>query len=79
VEETLSKEALLAKGGKETCGKCGGMMEEGEAKSIVDELATLAEKANTKVEVISTETDEGKMLLGSFGGIVAILRYASQE
>jgi peptide chain release factor subunit 1 len=79
VEETLSKEALLAKGGKEACGKCGGMMEEGEAKSIVDELAALAEKTNAKVEVISTETDEGKMLLGSFGGIVAILRYASQE
>jgi peptide chain release factor subunit 1 len=78
-EETLNKEALLAKGGKETCDKCGGMMEELETRSMVDELATLAEKTNAKVEVISTETDEGKMLLGSFGGIVAILRYASQE
>jgi len=37
----------------------------------------MAENTNAKVEVVSTETDEGKMLLGSFGGIVAILRYAS--
>jgi peptide chain release factor subunit 1 len=77
-QETLKKEALLAKGGRETCDKCGGMMEELEIKSIVDELATMAENTNTKVEVVSTETDEGKMLHGSFGGIVAILRYAAQ-
>jgi peptide chain release factor subunit 1 len=78
-EETLSKEALLALGGKENCEKCGGLMEEEEAKSIVDELADLAQQTNAKVEVISTETDEGKMLLSSFGGVVAILRYASRE
>lgn len=78
-ELTLSKEAVLSKGGRDTCDKCGGLMDEQEARSIVDELAALAEKANAKVEVISTETDEGKMLHGSFGGIVAILRYASSE
>jgi peptide chain release factor subunit 1 len=76
---TLSKEALLSKGGRDTCEKCGGLMEEGEEKSIVDELAEIAANANVKVEVVSTETDEGKMLLGSFGGIVAILRYATSE
>jgi peptide subunit release factor 1 (eRF1) len=54
-------------------------MEELEAKSVIDELAELAEKANAKIEVISTETDEGKMLQGSFSGIVAILRYATSE
>ncbi|MEM2128433.1 MAG: peptide chain release factor aRF-1 [Candidatus Methanomethyliaceae archaeon] len=78
-ELTLVKEEMLAKGGKETCDRCGGVMYEDEVKSIVDELAALAEKTNAQVEVLSTETDEGKMLLGSFGGIVALLRYAAQE
>lgn len=78
-EVTISKEALLSKGGKDTCEKCGGLMEEGDEKSIVDELAEMAANANAKVEVVSTETDEGKMLLGSFGGIVSILRYATTE
>jgi peptide chain release factor subunit 1 len=78
-ELTLSKEALLSKGGKDTCEKCGGLMEEGEEKSIIDELAEIASNANVKVEVVSTETDEGKMLQGSFGGIVAILRYATSD
>lgn len=78
-ELTLSKETILSKGGRDTCEKCGGLMEELETKSVIDELAELAEKANAKIEVISTETDEGKMLQGSFGGIVAILRYATSE
>ncbi|MEM4160650.1 MAG: hypothetical protein QW531_01570, partial [Thermoplasmata archaeon] len=29
-----------------------------------------------KVEIISEETEEGKMLLNAFGGIAGILRYA---
>jgi peptide chain release factor subunit 1 len=78
-ELTLSKEAILSKGGKDTCERCGGLLEEGEEKSIIDELAEIATNANLKVEVISTETDEGKKLLGSFGGIVAILRYATSD
>jgi len=76
-EGTFTKQDLLAKGGREVCEKCGSMMAEDESKSIIDELAVLADKSNAKVEVISTDTDEGKMLLNSFGGIVAILRYAS--
>jgi peptide chain release factor subunit 1 len=79
IEETLTKDAMQAKGGKEACSKCGNPMEALETRSVVDELAAMAEKTNTKVEVVSTETDEGKMLMNSFGGVVAILRYASQE
>jgi len=78
-EFTYSKSQMLSKSGKEQCPKCGTIMEEVESKSIVEELGALAESTNAKVEVISTETDEGKMLLNSFGGIVAILRFASQE
>ncbi|MBS7610282.1 peptide chain release factor aRF-1 [Candidatus Bathyarchaeota archaeon] len=42
---------------------------------IIDELAELAEKTGAQVEVISKETEEGEMLLKSFGGIAALLRY----
>jgi peptide chain release factor subunit 1 len=45
---------------------------------IIDDLAQLAEYANTDVEVISTETEEGQMLKNAFGGIAAILRFKMQ-
>ena len=31
----------------------------------------------TKVELISADSEEGEMLLKAFGGIAAILRYAT--
>jgi len=46
-----------------------------EEKDLLDELVDDAELAGAKVEVISTDTDEGVMLKESFGGIAAILRY----
>jgi peptide chain release factor subunit 1 len=58
------------------CKKCNAnALYVEETKDLVDELIDLAEKQNAKVEVISTETDEGVMLKDSFGGIAAILRY----
>jgi peptide chain release factor subunit 1 len=47
-------------------------------KDVVDDLADLAELANTEVEVISGETEEGQMLKNAFGGIAAILRFKLQ-
>ena len=47
-------------------------------KDVVDDLAELAELANTDVEVISGETEEGQMLKNAFGGIAAILRFKMQ-
>ncbi len=44
-------------------------------QDIIDDLAQLAEQANTDVEIISTETEEGQMLKNAFGGIAAILRF----
>ncbi|MDH5807342.1 MAG: peptide chain release factor aRF-1 [Candidatus Methanomethylicaceae archaeon] len=61
--------------GREICEKCGGIMYEEERRSIIEEFAKLAEATKAQVEIISTETNEGKMLLSSFGGIVAILRF----
>ena len=49
-----------------------------EKKDVVDDLAELAELANTDVEVISGETEEGQMLKNAFGGIAAILRFKMQ-
>jgi len=50
-------------------------MEEVERTDIVLELSEIAERMNTKVEFLSTETEEGEVLLKAFGGIAGILRY----
>jgi peptide chain release factor subunit 1 len=47
-------------------------------KDVIDDLAELAELANTDVEVISGETEEGQMLKNSFGGVAAMLRFKLQ-
>ena len=44
-------------------------------QDMIDDLAELAEQANTDVEIISAETEEGQMLKNAFGGIAAILRF----
>lgn len=46
-----------------------------DSKDLVDDLAELADEVGADVEVISVETEEGQMLLKSFGGIAAILRF----
>ncbi|MGD0422537.1 MAG: peptide chain release factor aRF-1 [Candidatus Bathyarchaeia archaeon] len=59
-----------------SCKKCNAAaLAVDESKDLVDELIEIAEKQNTNVAVISTETNEGVMLKDSFGGIAAILRY----
>jgi peptide chain release factor subunit 1 len=47
-------------------------------QDIIDDLAQLAEQANTDAEIISAETEEGQMLKNAFGGIAAILRFKMQ-
>ncbi len=54
---------------------CGVEMEEVERKDVVLELSELAEQSGAKVEILSTESEEGAMLLNAFGGIAAILRF----
>jgi len=46
-----------------------------EPKDIIDELAELADQAGASAEVISSQTEEGVMLIKSFGGIAATLKY----
>ena len=58
------------------CEKCGNLSLDIEEKvDLLEELADLAQEGNGKVEVISTETEEGNQLLKAFGGIAAIIRY----
>ncbi len=50
-----------------------------ETQDLIENFAQLAEHANTEVEMISGETEEGQMLKNSFGGIAAILRFKLQN
>lgn len=60
---------------KQFCEKDGIEMEEVERVDVVLELSEIAERMNTKVEFLSTETEEGEVLLKAFGGIAGILRF----
>jgi len=59
------------------CRKCGkATLDVEQEGDIIDSFLEFAEKAGTRVEVISEETEEGRMLRDSFGKVAAVLRYA---
>jgi peptide chain release factor subunit 1 len=63
----------------EPCPQCGApALFVADSKDLIDDLAELADEVGADVEVISVETEEGQMLLKSFGGIAAILRFRIQ-
>jgi len=66
------EQELLSKPCK-TCGNTTLTIES--TQNLLDEFVEIAEKSEVNLQVISTETEEGIMLLESFGGIAAILRY----
>ncbi|MEM2841820.1 MAG: peptide chain release factor aRF-1 [Thermoproteota archaeon] len=68
-------ELFYSKLKSEKCPKCGieSLSAEGES-NYLDELTKLADSANAKVELISSKTEEGTMLLKGFGGLAAILK-----
>lgn len=47
-------------------------------EDLVDDFFELASTYNTNVQIISTDSEEGQMLMAAFGGIAAILRYKVQ-
>jgi len=59
----------------EACPNCSSQLIMKNKKLLIDELISLAEKTNAKIELISTETEEGEELKRAFGGVAAILRY----
>jgi len=58
-----------------TCPKCNEKMKVSESRDVIDDFVEMAEEVGSKVEIISTETEEGTQLLKAFGGVAAILRY----
>ena len=57
------------------CPKCNEIMKITKTQETTEELIELAEEVNTKVEIISIETEEGTQWDKAFGGIAGILRY----
>jgi peptide chain release factor subunit 1 len=60
---------------KMVCPECGLPAKVIEEEDLIDNFFELAEGYNTKVQLISGDSEEGDMLLKAFGGIAAILRY----
>jgi peptide chain release factor subunit 1 len=58
------------------CTNCGSVDYDVVERDIVDVLEDLAFQAGSKVEVISSGTEEGSMFK-TFGGVAALLRYRS--
>jgi peptide chain release factor subunit 1 len=75
-EEASFEQSLVGK----PCPKCTApSLAVVDKKDVVDDLAEIAELANTDVEIISGETEEGQMLKNAFGGIAAMLRFKLQS
>jgi peptide chain release factor subunit 1 len=78
-EETINSSEIQKKSdavANKPCPKCGVQnLEVEDTKDIIDELAEIAEKTGTVVELISTRTEEGVELEKSFGGVAGILRF----
>ena len=43
---------------------------------LIEEYIEQGQKSDSKIELVSDESDEGALFLNSFGGIGAILRYS---
>lgn len=61
------------------CEKCGATMTLKSEEDLVEVLFKLAEAGGTSVEMISEESDEGKLLKRAFGGLAGILRYVRKD
>jgi len=57
------------------CKECGTLATVVENKDLIDDFYDIADSFNTDVELISSDSEEGEMLVKAFGGIAAILRY----
>ena len=78
-EETIRSSEIQKKSDEvdnKPCPKCSVQnLKVEDTKDVIDELAEIAEKTGTAVELISTRTEEGVELEKSFGGVAGILRF----
>jgi len=58
-----------------TCPDCGSVMELVGRKDMIQELNEAASQYSSEVVLVSTDSEEGSILVQAFGGIAAILRY----
>ncbi|MCK5397138.1 MAG: peptide chain release factor aRF-1, partial [Thermoplasmata archaeon] len=66
---------LSQKSNEVKCPACGEEVKITNEIDIVNDLFELADSYGTKVEMISTDSEEGDMLMRAFNGLAAILRY----
>jgi len=73
----FEKEAIFSTTPDELkCEKCGGDMDLVEEIDLIKNLFRLAESVSTKIELISSDSEEGELLLKAFGGLAAVLRFS---
>ncbi len=60
------------------CRECGATANIVKDNDLIDDFFEISESYNSKVEIISEDSEEGQMLMAAFGGIAAILRYRIQ-
>ncbi len=69
------KETVKGEPQEKICPECNVPMDIVEKRDLIEEYYDIAEQFNTSVELISNESEEGKIFANAFGGIAAILRY----
>ena len=57
------------------CPECGASTTIVKDEDLIDDFFLRAEAFNTRVQIISPDSEEGDMLIKAFGGIAALLRY----
>ena len=73
--ECGKKGEISQKSNEIKCPDCGGDVEITGDIDIVNDLYELADSYGSKVEMISTDSEEGDMLMRAFNGLAAILRF----
>jgi peptide chain release factor subunit 1 len=57
------------------CGSCGATMKLDEEQDLLEDIYREAKTAGAGVEILSTDSEEGQLLLKAFGGYAGVLRY----
>ena len=57
------------------CPQCGVMAKMTNQIDLIDDFFEIADGFNTRLQIISGDSEEGDMLIRAFGGIAALLRY----
>ena len=60
---------------KVLCPECGMSCQVTNDEDLIDDFFMKADAYNSKVQIISPDSEEGDMLMRAFGGIAALLRY----